>query len=135
MKGPSARLSNRPANFALYNWYPEHGLHLVHPDDRDGFMRLMPAGRVFGFARVGDWTVLSHGASTFRVLGDLLRPLPEPRHWLGDEVRFFSGGETRSGVVRDVLWHFSDAVPFYLLSADGKALNKRYLDDDLLALT
>ena len=128
-------MSNRPASFALYNWYPEHGLHLVHPEDLDRFVRMMPAGHVFGVERGGDWTTLSHGASTYRVRGDLLQPVPAPRHWLGDEVNFLSGGKTRSGVVRDVFWHFRDDAPFYLLSADGKALSKRYLDGDLFALT
>jgi len=126
-----APLSQRPVEFALFNWFPEHGAGLVHPDDREAFARLIPAGRVFGVTRHADWIDLSLGAVHYRVRGDLLRPVPPPRHWIGDEVLFASGGKTRAGTVREVHWHFRDERPFYLLSADGKPLSKRYPDDEL----
>ena len=127
-------MSHRPVEFALFNWFPEHGAELVHQDDRDAFTQLVPAGRVFGVTRHADWITLSRGASEYRVRGsDLLRQVTAPRYWIGDEVRFVSGGKTRAGTVREVLWHFRDESPFYLLSADGKGLSKRYSDGDLFS--
>jgi hypothetical protein len=124
-------LSKRPAEFGLFNWFPEHGADLVHPDDREAFACLPPAGRVFGVAQHAGWIMLSLGASHYRVRGHLLRPVPPPGHWIGDQVVFTSGGKTLMGAVREVHWHIRDEWPFYLLSADGKPLSKRYLDDDL----
>jgi hypothetical protein len=119
----------------LFNWFPEHGAELVHPDDLEAFTRLNPAGRVFAVMRRADWIVLSLGGSEYRVRGNLLQPVPPPRHWIGDEVSFVSKGVVHRGTVREVRWHFRDDAPFYFLSANGKRLSKRYTDNDLSEFT
>ena len=126
-------MSDRPRQFARYPWFVEHGIELVHPEDLAALKALMPYGRVFGFARAGEWIELDDGTRRYRVRDSLLKPLAPPRFWVGDEVGIQSGGERRRGVVRDVRWHGKNEAPMYFLRADGKALSKRYFDPDLSA--
>ncbi len=83
----------RPDNFGVYGWFPEKGTALVHSADLERFIAARPTGRVFGYARRDDgWISLSAGDDTFRVRDDLLKPVPPPTFWMGDAVRFHSGG-------------------------------------------
>src|SRR5262249_5919736 len=38
----------------VYPWFPEHGTHVVHPDDLETFTKLVPAGKVFTVVGEGD---------------------------------------------------------------------------------
>jgi len=121
----------RPTTFATYNWFPEKGTDLIHPDDLVRFVAINPAGRLFGYARVGDWIVLSTGEEEFRVRDALLQPVPSPRYWIGDVATYRSSREERRGTIRQISWHVRDGTPIYLLTADGRGLRKRYQESDL----
>ncbi|MDQ1920683.1 DUF6960 family protein [Massilia pseudoviolaceinigra] len=122
----------RPSRFALYNWFPEDGADLVHPDDLAAFAAMGPPATVFGVgADAAGWVLLDAGQASFRVRADLLRPLPAPRYWVGDTVRFIKSGVPQRGIVARVGWHFKEAAPMYYVSQDGKRLKKTYHEQDL----
>ncbi|MDQ1812282.1 hypothetical protein RBA41_03105 [Massilia sp. CCM 9210] len=125
-------MPSRPSQFALYNWFPERGADLVHPDDLAAFAAIPPAGLVFGVESGGaGWVLLDAGQASFRVRPDLLQPLPAPRYWVGEHVRFIKSGVPQRGVVARVGWHFKEAAPMYYVSQDGKRLKKTYHEQDL----
>ena len=64
------------------------------------------------------------------------KKLPEPEFQIGDAVTVILNERNktpRTGVVRDVVWHYKDSRYNYYLQVDGKKISKRYFAVDLRA--
>lgn len=119
--------------WALYPWFPEAGIELVHPEDLEAIKALSPYGKVFrvspcdsGFVRI------SYGDQAVRVSPSLLTNIPAPKFDIGDAVRVRN--KDGEAVVRGIEWHHRDERAFYLLTRNGKADSKRYWETDLEGL-
>lgn len=116
-------------SFGVCNWFPEHGQHLVVDADREAFIALNPAGKIFQHVGAeGEWLVVRYGANTYRVNPDVLRPVPAPAFDVGQAVT----ARDRPGVVADVTWHFKEEAPIYFLQIDGKRSSRRYSEAELV---
>ncbi|WP_442483773.1 DUF6960 family protein [Aeoliella sp. SH292] len=121
-------------NWGLYQWFEEHGLNLIHPDDLVAFRQLTPNGKLFevvGF-QDGYW-MLRYAQCTYRVKPALFKNVPAPPLTFGDQVRIFKSGAPTSATIGDIMWHFQKAEPFYRLTVNEKLLKKRYWLQDFLA--
>jgi hypothetical protein len=61
-----------------------------------------------------------------------------PRFQIGDAVRVVSNARNQTlhaGHVRYAIWHFKDSCWNYYLEANGRKISKRYLAEDLEAVT
>ena len=116
--------------FAVCNWFPEHGAHLVADGDRSAFAAMNPAGKVFQCVGTDDeWLVTRYGDDTYRVKPDVMKLVPAPAFEIGQAV----SAKGAPGVVSDITWHFKDAVPIYFLTFEGKRSSRRYSETELVA--
>src|SRR5437870_5333338 len=107
--------------WGLYQWFEEHGRHLIHPDDLDGFRGLLPNARVFQcLAYDGEFLTLRYGDLRFRVKPDLFKRLPKPLFSFGQTVTATNGSNLLTGVVSDIVWHFKESKPFFRVSVNGR---------------
>lgn len=117
---------------ALYPWFIEDGIELVHPDDLQKFQKLFPYGKVFTVGNaVDDFVTLSYGSEEYRVKPILLEPVPDPVFGIGQHVICLNHGIP--AVVISVKWHYKEERPYYFVTINGKRKSKRYWDVDLAA--
>lgn len=122
---------SRVCQWGLYNWFDEHGLDLVHPDDVDAFRAFTPQGRLFHcVSEDANYLTLQHGESRFRVKPDLFTPVPPPRYHLGQQVPIRRGTNIVTVTICDIVWHFRKERPYYRVIVDGKRSGKQYWDED-----
>jgi hypothetical protein len=121
--------------WCLYQWFPEFGTNLVHPDDLDAFQRLIPNGKVFRCSESeGGFLKLQYGRDFYRVRpSHLFKEVSRPEKVFFEMVKILQKGKVLSAEVTDILWHFQRSSPFYLVSIDGKKLKKRYIASDFLS--
>lgn len=120
---------SQAARWGLYQWFEEHGRHLVHAADLEAFRQLSPNGKLFLWEGMeGDYLVLRYGDAVFRVRPDLFRPVGEPLFGFGSRVSVPGKGD---GVVTGMSWHFKRGEPMYVITVKGKELKKRYYSSDL----
>ena len=117
--------------WGLYQWFREHGVHLVHPDDLGAFERLMPNSKVFICeGSEGDYLVLRYGQERYRTKPELFKVVPRPPRVFGETVWVTRDGRATEATVSDIIWHFQRREPFFLLEFDGKKGKKRYWSFD-----
>ena len=122
------------SQWGLYNWFDEHGQHLIHPEDIDAFRTIRPQARVFRrVCEDGGYLTIQFGERRFRVKPELFRPVPPPRYQIGDRVSVGSHPANEVATVCDVFWHFKDERPYYLVQMNGKPSGKRYWEEELSA--
>lgn len=109
-------------------WFPESGMGLVHPDDRETFRREAHNCKVFACVAEGDYyTVWYH--QYYRVKPELFRPVPKPKFEFGQKVTW--AGAEKAAVVTDILWHLSKQEHYYFLSIGGKKKTRRFYESEL----
>jgi len=114
--------------FGVCNWFPEHGEHLVFPNDLADFIALRPNGKLFQcVGKEFGYLVLSYGERRFHVGQDVFKAAPAPRYRVGQSVKT----SQKQGVVADIEWHFKDSVPIYYVAFSGKRSSRRYLEHEL----
>lgn len=124
-------MSNPVFQWGLYQWFEESGVDLVHPDDLDSFRRFLPNGKVFQcVGQHEEYLVLAYGNLHFRVKPSLFKPVPTPGRQFGETVNVKSKGDSLTGVVGDIIWHFQKAEPYYHVLVNGKKLKKQYWQND-----
>jgi hypothetical protein len=122
-----------PGQWGLYSWFEEHGVELVHPNDRDSLRELIPHCKVFQVvSNDGAYLTLRQGDKRYRVSPDLFTLIAAPLRSFGQSVRVRKGGEVIRATVRDIMWHYKRAEPMYFLLANGKKLKKQYWGADFL---
>jgi hypothetical protein len=120
-------------DWGLFQWFEEHGLDLIHPDDRDSMRQLMPNGKLFEvIGKDGGYITLRYAEHRYRVKPALFRPVSAPPFSFGGCVRIRKGGNVISATICDIMWHFQKAEPFYYLWTGGKRLKKQYWSRDFL---
>ena len=120
-------------NWGLYQWFEEHGLELIHPNDLDAIRNLMPNGKLFEVTdNDGEYLTLRYGNHTYRVNPSLFKLVATPPFTFGDVVRIRKGGSVISATICDILWHFQRSEPYYHLAINGKRLTKQYWFKDFL---
>lgn len=118
--------------WCLYQWFEEHGVSCIHPDDLNDFKDLKPNGKLFKcLGADGDFVILEHTGRSYRVKPSLAKAMPAPAFAYGDMVQVTSSGEERHGVVREIMWHFQRNEPYFLLEIEGKASSRRYWSGEL----
>lgn len=121
-----------PGTWGRYPWFREHGVHLIRPDDLQAFEQLMPHSKLFMVQSASEeYLKILYGQRSYHVKPDLFRRVDTPAFIFGDKVLAQSGSDTFSGEVRGIVWHSQRNEPFYLLTANGKRLKKRYWASDL----
>jgi hypothetical protein len=119
-------------HWGLYLWFVEYEPELVHPDDLDQFRNFKPYGHVFHcIGKDLSYLILQYGDSRFRVKPDLFRPVPPPRHIVGEVVSVARDNGIVTAVVCDVMWHFKKSKPYYHVAINGKRSGRQYWDEDL----
>ena len=120
-------------DWGLYQWFEEHGLDLIHPDDRGSMPALMPNGKLFEVVGIdGKYLTLRYAEHRYRVRPDLFKPVSTPPLSFGDCVRIRKDGNIISATICDIMWHFQRAEPFYYLLIGGKRLKRQYWREDFL---
>lgn len=133
---PTTDLSHTSINepiWVLYPWFEEDGPGLIHPSDFDSFRRQKPYGAIFKKCENdGIYTVISRGASRFRVLPELITEIPlslSRNYDIGHQVKLKNN---TTGEIADVRWHYKLKKPMFLLRINGKRKSKRYFPEDFL---
>lgn len=117
--------------YGVCNWYPEHGDYLVYEKDREAFMDLAPAGKVFHcVGRDGPWLLLKYGENFYRASAEMLEKVRAPAFEVGQRVM----AKGKCGVIVCMMWHFKNVAPVYLLAFDGKKSSRRYVETELTAV-
>jgi hypothetical protein len=128
-------MTNDDRQKALYPWFEEHGVSLVHPDDLEALRRLRPDGKVFDLVgHEGSYTVIGYKDLQYRVRPDILRVIsnyPDARLSFGKTVNIIEANSP--AVIVDIFWHYKYDRPFFILSVDGKLKSRRYFDNELSA--
>lgn len=119
--------------WGLYQWFEEHGVEMIHPDDVDEIRHIIPNGKVFECVGNQDnYLTIRYRDRCFRVRPSLFKTVPRPAKVFGEVVRLKKGGELISGTVCDIMWHFKKGEPFYFVAVDDKPLKKQYWLSDFI---
>jgi len=100
--------------FGYLTWFPEHGLHLIHPDDIErcgdgvqgvvGSAVLAPDG----------WVCFSFGATSVRVQSQLITPYQRPKFAYGQLVTALPPRSEFTGPIEWIKWHYEQRELYYL---------------------
>ena len=62
--------------WGLYQWFEEHGIEFIHPEDVDNFKALIPNGKVFECVKDdGQYITLKYADMNYRVKRDIFKPV------------------------------------------------------------
>lgn len=121
--------------YGHFPWWPEDGDDWVHPEDVAQARSMIPSGRIFRRdGAVGEYVFMHYGDVTLRVRRTLWQEVPPEGFVLGDWVEVLSRGmlhESRTGVIREMLWDDGARGIRYLISENGLPIETRYACDDL----
>ena len=124
-------MSNTIGSWGLYQWFREHGVHLVHPDDLGAFERLMPNSKVFVCeGDEGEYLVLRYGQERYRAKPELFKVVSPPPKAFGEMVWVTKDGQPSEATVSDIIWHFQRQEPYFLLEFGGRKGTKQYWPSD-----
>src|SRR5205085_1182469 len=113
-------------------WTRESGSELIHPDDLAVVLAHYPLGHVCEVVgREGEYLLMRYAEYQFRGKPDLFESLPPPAFRLGEAVATRTPRTRRSGLVRDIGWHFNCQEYIFTLIIDGKRFKSRYRAEEL----
>jgi hypothetical protein len=116
--------------WGYFVWYPEHGLHLVHPDDLAWLQSANVSGVVGMLTAQRDgWALFTYGAKAVRVAPTLVLPCAAPAFSYGQQVEVVPPRTHHVGEVSSIRWHFKRQEPFFLVGSKAS----RFFAQDLRA--
>lgn len=124
------RIGNMHTKWGLYQWFEEHGVELIHPDDLATVRRFPPGNRVFQvIEESGGLLRLRSGDIEFRAYPALFEDLKIHPRPFGSEVLLRGG---RRGKIFEIYWHFQKGLPMYHVLIDGKVDRNRFWESDFV---
>jgi hypothetical protein len=124
-------MSNFDGTWGLYQWFPEHGEHLISSNDIERFKALLPNSKVFHcIAEDKDFLTLQYNEDMYHVKPALYKKLSIPSFSFGNQVRVINHPE-RVGIVRGIKWHFKQNAVIYYLDINGKFSSQRFWEQEL----
>ena len=123
-------MNNFVGKWGLYQWFEEHGINLVHPDDLNAFRALMPNGKVFECEAENEFLTLRYGNMRYRVKPELFKPVEEPKYRFGQHVIIKDCNV--EATIDEIQWHFNNMEPMFFVNKEHKRLTKRFWTKDLM---
>jgi hypothetical protein len=121
--------------YGYFPWWPEDGDAWVHPEDVAAARAMIPSQRVFcRDGTAGQFVVMRYGEVAIRVRRVLWQEVEPARFNIGDWVEVRTRGmqnESRTGVVREMLWDDRDLAIRYQIHETGRPIEQLYAEDDL----
>jgi hypothetical protein len=121
--------------YGHFPWWPEDGDGWIHPDDVAAARDMIPSERVFRRDGVdGEYVLMRYGETVLRVRRTLWQEIEPEGLEIGDWVEVLTRGmtnESRTGVVREMLWDDRARAMRYQISDGGKPIETRYAREDL----
>src|SRR5688500_17355254 len=104
--------------WGIYPWFPEHGIDLIHPDDRD--QELLGATVREVINDDADYLFLQAGEKHLRAKPGFFMPVQAPKFVYGEQVRTRPPRTVRDCIVVGIAWHMKRQEPMYFLQHNGK---------------
>ena len=118
------------SQWGYFTWFPEHGSHLVHPEDIGWFGDAGVQGAVGMVAPGPDsWLVFHLGKKTVRLASEIVHPCASPDFRHGQRVETLPPRTPFTGEITSIKWHFERHEPFYLVGPK----HSRYYSHELRA--
>jgi hypothetical protein len=116
--------------WGTYPWFLEHGKDKIHPDDMDNFKKETNNCKVFECVEeCSQFITLKYGENQYRVKNDLFNEVPTPGFTFGQTVRL-TETPGQDAIITDIMWHYVNKEPYFLVKVDGKKKSKRFFKAD-----
>ncbi|MEZ6046653.1 MAG: hypothetical protein R3C11_13980 [Planctomycetaceae bacterium] len=120
--------------WGLVTWFPEQAPSGCHPDDIEITTELSPYCKVFELvSKNEDYLTVRYQETHIRISPECFKRINAPGKSFGSLVSIkSSNGSIHSGTITDIIWHWKNNEPFFLLTIDGKRKSKRYYESDFI---
>ena len=118
------------SKWAIYPWFVEAGIELIHPEDLEAFKQVTNSSKVYEVMAESEYITLRYRNNCYRVRKKLLRFVPTPKYGFEEIVKTKKNLE--DAVITDIMWHYDKQEHYYFISVNNRKKSKRYFETEFL---